>query len=98
MQLHEEHEIVTLLWMIQVENFHKEILYMLKWFEHENYSSKWYKKMYCKSYNGSTQKMSNNKYELLAKDFVSTNVAGHINCTLNSKTGITYGLWADVRN
>ena len=43
-----QQENITRLWTIQVENFHKEIRYTLKWFKHDNCSSNWYKNIYCK--------------------------------------------------
>ena len=44
-----KHENVTLPWTIKVADFHKEILYTLKFFKHDTSSSNWYLKMYCEN-------------------------------------------------
>ena len=35
-------------WTMQVENYHRGIIYPLNWFKHDKSSSNWYKKMYCR--------------------------------------------------
>ena len=69
-----------ILW--RVENFHKEILFTLKWFNTAIAVATVIKSSAVKNNffipNDSTQKVINNKYVLLAKDFVSSNGTGHI--------------------